>query len=120
MFKIMDDDIVAPADPAFDIDTIVRWLVEHGYVERGAFIGENEELAVFWLKPGDEPEDLSGIVGAPIVPATVRYVPGEKRFASTRTVHEIQRSRRRNPSVQRDLAFIRLPTRAELARAYGV
>jgi hypothetical protein len=128
MFKIVDD-TVSPADPDVDIDRIVSWLCRHGYVERGAFIGQDEActppegtytLAVFWLKPGDEPEHLSGVLGCSVVPATVRYVAGEKRFATTRTASEIWRSRRRNPYDSRDLAYIRLPTKAELARAYGL
>lgn len=102
------------------VDMAVKWLVEHGYTERGAFVGEEEQLAVFWLKPDDEPEYLAQVVGKPIVLATVRYVRGEKRFATTRTASEIQRSRRRNSGNSRDLAFIRLPTKSELLRAYGL
>jgi len=115
MSKIVDD-VVLPADSSADIDQIVSWLDAHGYVERGALIGQDP--AVFWLRPDDEPEYLGEIVGQPVAPATVRYVRGEKRFASTRTTHEIWRSRRRNPNDLRDLAYIRLPTRAERARVH--
>jgi hypothetical protein len=118
--KIMTNGRVEPAKPGKDVDEIVQWLNKEGYEERGAVIGDDEQLAVMWLQRGDEPELLTEAVKRRVSPATVRYIPGERRFATTRTRAEIKRSRRRAPNSQADLAFIREPTLEEREIAWGL
>lgn len=119
--KVLGDGSMEPAT-SDNIDEIARWLMDRGYQDRGAFVGDGDEreLVVFWLQSGDEPERLEDIVGKRVRPATAHYVVAERKIATTRTAQEIKRHRRRDPNNSDDLQFAELPVRAQLEQAYGL
>jgi len=118
--KIMSDGSIEPARQDASIDKIAKWLLDNGYTDQGALVGEERELVVTWLQRGDEPEYLTDVVGKDVRPATAHYVVSERKIATTMTRGDIIRLRHSNPKAVGDLQYVEKPTRAQQDVAHGL
>ena len=107
-------------EPVTDHTTAVQWLEAHGYRQHGAAIGAVRELAVFWLKENDQPENLTEALGERVTPYTCAWYTAEGKIGTTRTAAQIRRDRARKGRTLQDLQFVERPTHAALMHAYGL
>lgn len=127
--KIMQDGLCVSAGAGANPERVAAWLYDNGFEQKGAFVGEQRHVAVFFVRavhdyrlPFDAPEMFERILGRKVVPATVRYAFGERAarfggagFTTTLSLGEIEHLRwtdRCHGRHRDSYWYIELPSRA--------